>query len=535
MSIAKTIFELAGGLALFLYGIFMMSEGFQKIAGERLQRILEKFTGRPFKGILSGAAVTAIIQSSSITTVILLGFVNAGLINLTSAVGVIMGANIGTTITAQIVAFKLESLALPLIALGFILWFLSRSLRFKFWGQSLLGFGFLFLGMNLMAAGVAPLKESPAVFEWFAGLGSSPLLGILAGAVFTAVVQSSTATAGLVIVLASQGLISLAGAIPLILGANIGTCATVLLASIGSTKNAKRMTLIHLIFNLTGVLIFYFLIRWFVPLVELTANTLPRQVANAHTIFNVGSALALFLFIPVLIKLARKIIPGEEIEIDGKTKYISHYLLKTPGIALAEAFKETMRMADISINMMENSFKAFLAREPRLLEIIDKQERAIDNLYQKINDYCRDLSERNLSHQETEKLSMIVHNITDIERVADHVNNVIHITKHKYKGEVNFTEISVKELNEMFEKAIKIYKDAIRSWKKHDPSLARKVIHEEAEIDALEKRFRLAHIERLEKGRADPASGVSFESLLENLERIGDHADNIAYSVIHGF
>ncbi len=535
MSIAKIIFELAGGLALFLYGIFLMSEGFQKIAGERLQKILEKFTNKPIKGIFSGAAVTAVIQSSSITTVILLGFVNAGLINLTSAAGVIMGANIGTTITAQIIAFKLEILALPIIAIGFLFWFISRNLKLKFWGQALLGLGLLFLGMSLMSEGVGPLKENTAIFEWFMSLGKNPLLGILAGAVFTAIIQSSSATTGLVIVFAKQGLIGLDGAIPIILGANIGTCATVLLASIGSTKNAKRMAFIHFIFNIAGVLLFYFLLRWFIPFVETTATTIPRQVANAHTIFNVGSALVLILFVPWLIKLAKKIIPGEEVKVDNKTKFISKYLLNTPGIALGEAFRETMHMADISIRMMENSFKAFLSHEPRLLEIINKQEKAIDNFYKIINDYCRELSERNLSHEEGEKLSMIVHNITDIERVADHVNNIIHITKHKYKGDVDFTEDSIGELNVMFEKAIGIYKDAIHCWKNQDQELARKVIREEAEIDALEKKFRLAHIERLEKGEANPTSGVSFESLLENLERIGDHADNIAYSVIHGF
>ncbi|MDZ7798271.1 MAG: Na/Pi cotransporter family protein [Patescibacteria group bacterium] len=535
MSITKIIFELAGGLALFLYGIFLLSEGFQKIAGDRLQKILEKFTNRPIKGIASGAAVTAIIQSSSITTVILLGFINAGLINLSSAAGVIMGANIGTTITAQIISFDLETLSLPIIAIGFLFWFISRNLKLKFWGQVLLGLGLLFLGMSLMSHGVGPLKENTAIFEWFLNLSRQPILLVLIGAAFTGLIQSSSATTGLVIVFAKEGLIGLEGAIPLILGANIGTCITVLLASIGSTKNAKRMALVHLAFNVSGALIFYLILSWFIPLVEMTASTLARQVANAHTIFNIVSTLILIPLIPLLIKLVKKVIPGQEIKMDHRTKFISKYLLDTPSIALGEAFKETMRMADISQDMMENSYQAFLDNQPKKVEMIKKQEEAIDHFYDKINNYCRQLSERNLSHEETEKLSMIVHNLTDIERVADHVNNIIHITKHKYKGEVNFTATSVKELNEMFEKAIEIYQDAICSWKNSDQELAKKVLHEEGEIDAMEKRFRLAHIARLEKGEADPASGVSFESLLENLERIGDHSDNIAYSVIHGF
>lgn len=535
MSIAKIIFELAGGLALFLYGILLMSEGFQKIAGERLQKILEKFTNKPHKGILSGAAVTAIIQSSSITTVILLGFVNAGLINLSSAAAVILGADIGTTVTAQIIAFKLETLALPFIAIGFLFWFISKKPRLKFWGQALLGLGLLFLGMSLMSEGIKPFKENTAIFEWFMNLGKMPILGILAGAVFTGIIQSSSATTGLVIVLAKQGLIDLGGAIPIILGANIGTCVTVLLASIGSTKTAKRMALVHLLFKIFGVLIFYFPLKYFIILAEHTASSLPRQVANAHTIFNVGMTLILVFFIPSIIKLTKRIVPGEEIKVDHRAQFISKYLLNTPGIALSETFKETMRMADLTLEMMKNSYQAFLSRQPVLLELVRKQELAVDNFYRLINDYGRELSERSISHEESEKLSVIIHNITDIERVGDHVNNIVHITRHKDKGDAKFTAQSVAELKEMFEKAIKIYRDAIDCWKKQDKNLARKVIHEEAEIDALEKKFRLSHIERLEKGLSDPASGVSFESLLENLERIGDHADNIAYSVIHGF
>ncbi|MFH1366486.1 MAG: Na/Pi cotransporter family protein [Patescibacteria group bacterium] len=535
MNIIKIIFELGGGLALFLYGMLLMSEGFQKMAGEKLQKILEKFTNKPIKGVLSGAVVTSIIQSSSITTVILLGFVNAGLINLSSAVGVIMGANIGTTVTAQIVALKFESLSLPIIACGFLLWFVNKNLKIKYFGQALLGLGLLFLGMSLMSNGVSPLKNNPEVFLWFMNIGKNPLLGILAGMIFTAIIQSSSATTGLVIVFAKQGLIDLPGAIPLILGANIGTCVTVMLASIGSSREAKRMALIHLLFNVAGVLIFASIIKQFIYVASLTGESVPRQIANAHTIFNVVTSLILIFFIPLLIKLVRKIIPGEEIKIDQRAQFISKYLLNTPGIALSETFKETMRMADLTLLMMKNSYQAFLSRQPALLELVNNQECAVDNLYHLINDYGRELSERSISHEESEKLSMIIHNITDIERVGDHVNNIVHITKHKYRGDAKFTAQSICELKEMFEKAIKIYQDAIDCWKKQDRVLARNVIHEEAEIDALEKKFRLSHIERLEKGIGDPASGVSFESFLENLERIGDHADNIAYSVIHGF
>ena len=535
MSIIEIIFELGGGLALFLYGMILMSEGFQKMAGDKLQKILEKFTNTPIKGIVSGTVVTGIIQSSSITTVILLGFVNAGLINLKSAVGVIMGANIGTTVTAQIVALKFESLSLPIIAAGFLLWFVNKNLKFKYLGQALLGLGLLFLGMSLMSNGVAPLKDNPAIFTWFMNLGKNPFLGILVGMIFTGIIQSSSATTGLVIALAKQGLIDLPGAIPLILGANIGTCVTVLLASIGSAKEAKRMALIHLFFNVIGVILFSLVINKFIHLASLTGESVPRQIANAHTIFNIVTTLVLVWFIPQLIKLVRKIIPGEEVKLETKMIYLSKYLLGTPGIALGETFKETMRMADLTLEMMKNSFKALFNHDANLLELIRKQESSVDIFYHAIDDFGREISERSISHEESEKLSMIIHNVTDIERVGDHVNNIAHITRHKYKGDAKFSEQSLSELKEMHQKAIKIYTDAIDSWKKQDKGLARKVIEEEAEIDALEKKFRLSHIKRLEKGASDPASGVSFESLLENLERIGDHADNIAYSVIHGF
>jgi phosphate:Na+ symporter len=345
VAVTTIIFGLVGGLALFLFGMKLLSEGLQKAAGNRLKNILQNLTNRPIKGIAAGAFITSIIQSSSITTVTIIGLINAGLMTLTQAVSVIMGANIGTTITAQLVAFKIGKYALPIIAVGTLLLFIAKKKKYYYIAQIFLGFGILFLGMSTMSKGAVPLREIPFFINMLTNFGEVVLLGILAGAVFTGIIQSSSATTGLVIALSMEQVIGLKAAIAIIIGANIGTCVTALLASLSSSISAKRAAMIHILFNIIGVAIFIPLIPILTQITQAISGELPRQIANAHTIFNVTNTFVMVPFIPLLVFLVKKIIPGKEYKVDNGVKYLDKRLLNTPALAIAQAQKELSRMA----------------------------------------------------------------------------------------------------------------------------------------------------------------------------------------------
>ena len=532
---ANNIFMLFGGLALFLYGIYLLSEGFQKIAGNRLKKILERFTNRPIKGVFSGAVVTSIIQSSSITTVILLSLVNAGMIKLYSAAGVIMGANIGTTITAQILAFRLENLALLFVAIGICLWFVNRGPNVRYWGNVILGLGLLFLGMTFMSEGVKPLKESVFFINLFSNFSERPLLGLLMGAGFTAIIQSSSASIGLTIALAKSGVISLGSALPIILGAEIGTTITALIASIPLGKNAKRTALINTIFNITGSIIFLCLLPIFEKIVLLTASGLPRQIANAHTIFSIVKVVIFFGLIPLIVKLTRIIIRGEEKEIDDELKFIDKGLLKTPSLALSYAMKELNRMGNFTLSMLEDAYQIFSEQQVELIRIVKKKENSVDKLFHSINQYLVELSATSLTEEESQRLAGLSHTVNDVERVGDHINNLAELAEYKAKNNIIFSEVAYNELVEFFEKVIEINLVAVKCFAKNDKRKAREILHREGAIDNLEDIFSENHLKRIKSGQDKPTTGSLFADILRNLERISDHATNTAHMVLKGF
>lgn len=535
MEIQSIVFGLAGGLALFLYGMFLLSGGLQKIAGDRLKRAMELFTKSPLRGMATGTVFTAIIQSSSITTVTLLGLINAGLVSLEQSVGVILGADIGTTITAQLVAIKVGIYALPITAIGFLLSILAKEKRLRYVGEAIMGFGILFLGMNFMSGGVEPLRTSPFFMDMLVNFGKTPLLGIFAGAIFTAIIQSSSATSGLVIAMGMQGLLSLEAAIALMLGANIGTCATALLASIGASLSAKRAAFIHLLFKVFGVMLILIPLPFFVRLAAATSDSLPRQIANAHTMFNVGIA---FIFLPlgfVVVKLVQKLIPGEVIEVERGTKFIDKKLMGTPTVAVSQANNEVIRMAEIVLEMLRESSRVLFKDEEKLIEVVSKKEDAIDELHDILDEYLTELSERPLSHQDTQRVAGLMHAVTDIERVGDHVNNIVEIASEKLKKKIEFSGYAMRDLQAMFTRVERVFGDAIRLLKREDGNLIKSVIDQETDIDELEKKFEAGHMIRLETGKCSPRAGVIFVDLLRNLERISDHAENIAHMILTGF
>jgi phosphate:Na+ symporter len=497
--------------------------------------MLEKLTNNRIKGVFVGASLTALIQSSSITTVTLVGLLNAGLINLRQAVGVVLGAEIGTTITAQIVAFKIGTMFFPLIVAGVFLQFFCKNSRYRNIGKIILGFGILFLGMYTMSSSMKPLRESAMVVEMLAGFGKTPILGVLAGAILTGIIQSSSATTGMVIAMGMEDVITLQSAIPIILGANIGTCVTVILASLGSSLSAKRTALSHLLFNTIGVCMFFPFLIPFGNLVSLTASSLPRQIANAHFIFNTSMTVLMLPFLGGLVWLVKKMVPGEEVRVDRGLKYIDKRLIRTPAIGLEQAKKEAGRMGKIAGTMLRDCKKTLFERENKLILYVKNKEKSVDEIDDLIEEYLTKISEKHLTEKQKRKLAVITHAISDIERIADHANNIGELVELKNKRKISFSKTALKELKEMFKIAEESFRKSLKLLDSWDPGLCKQILDLEVKADHLEKIMEEKHFERLKKGTCKPEAGPIFLDIIRNLERITDHAHNIAYSIKLGF
>ena len=534
MVITTIIFGLVGGLALFLYGMKILSDGLQKAAGNKLKSMLKNLTNRPIKGILTGAFITSLIQSSSITTVTIVGLISAGLMNLPQAITVIMGADIGTTITAQLVAFKVGKYSLPIIAIGTIFLFLAKKKKFHYLAQVFLGFGILFLGMDIMSKGAAPLKEFPFFINMLTSFGDVVLLGVLAGAIFTGIIQSSSATTGLVIALGIENIINLKAAVAIIIGANIGTCVTALLASLSTTSlSAKRAAVAHIIIKVIGAMVFIPLIHILVQTAVFTSQNLPRQIANAHTMFNVATVFILVPFIPLLLKLLKKIVPGEEYAVDNEMKYLDKRLLHTPAVAIAQARKELRRMAQLTIEMVDESIQAFLADKKDLIKLVIKKEDAVDDLNHHIDYYLKKISEqKSITKKESKLVASMFHTISDIERVGDHATNITELAERKIRERLRFSKQAQKELKLVAEETLRSYKLSIEAINKNDKKLAKEASNLEEKIDDQLEQFEANHIKRLKNKICNPNSGIIFVEALINLERISDHANNIAGSIL---
>ncbi len=535
MNLISIIFGVIGGLALFLYGLHLLSKGLQKAAGDKLRIILEKLTNRPIKGVFVGLVFTAIIQSSSITTVTLVGLINSGLMNLEQAVGIILGSNIGTTITAQIISLKIGTMFLPLIALGFFIFFFSKDEKYKYIGQIILGFGILFLGMHTMSSGLDPLRNSTFFTNVLASFSRIPVLGIIAGAVFTGIIQSSSATTGLVIAMGMDNIINLNSAISIILGANVGTCITVLISSIGSSLSAKRAAVSHFIFNTIGVLLFFPFINQFAKIVSLTSPNLPRQIANAHTIFNIIMAVIMLPAVGLLIILVKKILPGEAIMVDKGRMYLDEKLLNAPSVAMGQAKKETLRMANIVKRMLQDSQKALFTGERKFILPVLKNEESVDELDNVIESYLTKISAKSLSKEQSKEVAILVHSISDIERVGDHAHNIAELTEYMGKEKLHFSKIAMGELKKIFDTTTESYIKAIEVLDKKDEKLGQNVLDLEVTVDHMQRDLEKNHYQRLRKGTCKPEVGPIYVDIIRNLERISDHAHNIAYVTIIGF
>ena len=518
-----------GGLGLFLYGMNLMSEGLENVAGEKLKSILEKITSNRLMGAFVGTIVTAIIQSSSATTVMVVSFVNAGLMNLTQATGVILGSNIGTTITAQMVSFKLEVIAPIFIGLGAILMMIAKKKRTKDISYISIGFGVLFLGMGMMSSSMEPVAELPVFKDFIVMVGDNPLLGVFVGIVMTAILQSSSATTGILVALASVGTIGMNVAFPMVLGCNIGTCVTAILASLTANRTAKKAALLHLFFKIAGTILFLPFASQVVSIVSnMTPDNVGRQVANAHTIFNIVITIVMLPVASYMVKLVNRILPDhDEIESTGSI-YLDKKLLETPVVASVQAVKETIRMAHKSKENLELAMKAFFEGEEKDIAKVYENEKVINTLEKEITEYLVELSEQNLPEENAKLVSQIYHSVNDIERIGDHAENIVELASIRNEKDIDMSEEALNELKEIFETTLEAISLAIKSYEEYDKNNKAIIDEVEEKIDSLEKVFRDNNIERLNSKKCLTDAGIMFFDLLSNLERIGDHANNIA-------
>ncbi|NLG84480.1 MAG: Na/Pi cotransporter family protein [Firmicutes bacterium] len=550
----ELVFGVLGGLALFIYGMNLMGEGLKKVAGQRLRQILEAVTKNPLIGVIVGTVVTAIIQSSSATTVMVVGFVNAGLMSLTQAIGVIMGANIGTTMTAQLIAFKIGDYAYPIAALGFVLYFFGRRRQLRSTGQVILGFGILFIGLNIMSHVLKPLATSTVFQHWITSLGRHRLLGVLVGMVMTMIVQSSSATIGVLQSLASQpvpvgetvrALISLPIAVPILLGDNIGTTVTALLASIGANRAAKRAAVSHTLFNVFGTVICLLVFPLFIRFVYLIsphphlnvteADVIARQIANAHTLFNTLNTVLWLPFVGVLAWIVQKIVPGEDEVVEKGVKYLDPHVVGNAEVALGLSVKELVRMGRLAQGMLSEAEKLVTATggSPPKPDLVLQAEDTLDDLQARIIHYLSVIVARNtLTERQSNHLANLMHVTGDIERIGDHCTNLAELAVYKYEEKIAFSEAAQSELKEVFALTAEMFTLSLEGLEQKDLRAAEKVLELEKVMNDLEKKCRENHMARLRVGICSPDSAVCFTELMKNLERIADHCNNIAEAVL---
>ncbi len=554
--VQSMIFSFMGGLGLFLYGMKIMSEGLQKAAGNRLRKVLEKLTSNRFIAFLVGVGVTAVVQSSSATTVMVVGFVNAGLMNLLQAIGVILGANIGTTITAQMIAFKVQHYALPAIGLGVGLRLFATSRRWQYYGEILIGFGMLFYGLTVMKSGLTVLKEHAYFQQVFVTFGNNPVLAVLAGALLTIVLQSSSATVGITMTLAVSGALSFKSGVGLILGENIGTTITALLASIGTNVTAKRAARAHMIFNVIGVCYILLLFPVFIKIVNYITPENPdlviksakealvfgmsvgdkpfiaRHLANAHTIFNVVNCLLFLPLLGLLAKVSTWMVPARgEDEQETHLRYLDNRVLETPSLAVSQVRQETIRMMEIALKMFTQTMECSKYYSMKLVDKIYRKENTIDMLQKEITDFIVALSPQSLTPEFSREVTSLMYMVNNIERIGDHSENLIKLIERRLDGKVVFSEQAMAEMEDISGKTMEFLQLVLAGLKQGDGQIMTEAKRLENSINMLEDHYRKGHVQRLNERCCSVDAGLIFIDMLTNFEKIGDHCYNLAESL----
>ena len=545
-----------GGLGLFLFGMKIMSEGLQKIAGSRMRKILSALTSNRIVGTLVGIAVTAMIQSSSATTVMVVGFVNAGLMSLVQAIGVILGANIGTTVTAQLIAFKITKYALPAIGIGAGFKLFTKNKKWSYFGEILLGFGLLFFGLSVMKHAFDPLKTSDEFRQLFMIVGDNHLVGVMIGAILTMIVQSSSATIGITIALATSGILSFDASVALILGENIGTTITANLAAIGTNLAARRTAFAHFLFNSLGVcymlLFFPFFLNFISSMTPGDADFviqtqdqvarmggelgdkpfIARHIANTHTMFNIVNTIIFLPLVGVLAKLSTLVIRGREEDIEFHLKYLDNRVLSTPPIALAQARSETRRMAQIAQEMVDETLLFLQDNDLKKIPGLEKKEDLTDVLQKEITDFLVKLSQKSITQETSQEVASMMNMVNDLERVGDHCENLWTLNQRKLDQKITFSEIAMNEISEISDLTREFLATIVQALEDKNTGIFDEAHRLEDGIDDIEERLRNNHIKRLNTGECTVNSGLIFIDMLHNFEKIGDHTYNFAKAVV---
>ena len=536
MSVAN-ILSMAGGLGLFLFGIRTMGDGLENAAGAKLKRMLEVLTGNRFLAVLVGFVVTAIIQSSTATTVMVVGFVNAGMMSLAQAVGVIMGANIGTTVTSLLIALNFSSVAAAAVLVGVILMLASKKTVVKNLGAIFTGFGLLFLGIDMMSDSMAPLRESAGFMNFIVTVSESPLrplFGIILGIVMTAVLQSSSASVGVLQTLAMQGLVPLKFSVFVLFGQNIGTCLTALFSTVGAKKNSKRAAVIHLLFNLIGTGIFI-LIALLTPYVEWIEKLSPdpmAQIAISHIVFNIVSTVVMFPFAKALVKLSCLLVPGkDDSESEMHCKFIDDRLLNTPPFAVMQVSKEVARMAKLARDNFETSARALINRSNKDLDKVMENEEIINYLNHHITSYLVKLNALDITDSDSDYIARVFHAINDIERVGDHAINLAEAAQHNIGEGLKFSDPAREELNQLCGSVVTLLERSMAAFDNQSLSdnEAKELSDLEEHIDDLTLECQDSHIFRLNRKECNTEAGMLYLNTITDFERVGDHAINIAF------
>ncbi len=538
MSVAN-ILSMAGGLGLFLFGIRTMGDGLENAAGAKLKRMLEVLTGNRFLAVLIGFVVTAIIQSSTATTVMVVGFVNAGMMSLAQAVGVIMGANIGTTVTSLLIALNFSSVAAASVLVGVILMLASKKTVVKNLGAIFTGFGLLFLGIDMMSDSMAPLRDSAGFMNFIVTVSESPLrplFGIILGIVMTAVLQSSSASVGVLQTLAMQGLVPLKFSVFVLFGQNIGTCLTALFSTVGAKKNSKRAAVIHLLFNVIGTGIFI-LIALLTPYVEWIEKLSPdpmAQIAISHIVFNIVSTVVMFPFAKALVKLSCLLVPGKddsESESEMHCKFIDDRLLNTPPFAVMQVSKEVARMAKLARDNFETSAHALINRSDKDLDKVMENEEIINYLNHHITSYLVKLNALDITDSDSDYIARVFHAINDIERVGDHAINLAEAAQHNIGEGLKFSDPAREELNQLCGSVVTLLERSMAAFDNQSLSdnEAKELSDLEEHIDDLTLECQDSHIFRLNRKECNTEAGMLYLNTITDFERVGDHAINIAF------
>ena len=536
MEISKII-ALIGGMGLFFYGMNLMSEGIEKSAGAKLREILEAITKNRFMGFVVGMVVTALVQSSSATTLMVVSFVNSGLMSLLQATGLIMGANVGTTITSQLVAFDLDAIAPLILFAGVIMVMFIKNQKVKKIGEIVLGFGVLFVGLSIMKESMGTLKNSRVMLDFFSTL-KNPLLAVLFGLVITAIVQSSSVTVSILLLLAAQGMVELPVCFFTILGCNIGACTTALLAGMSGKKDAMRAAMIHFLFNVIGTIVIAVLLVFFSDWIQqgimrLSGGDTGRAVANAHTLFKVFQVIILFPFANGLVKLACFCVRGDDKEEEGFTlKYIGANAVFSPSTAVVEAVKELERMGKIASTNLNRAMNCLMTMDEEDIQEVYRVEQNINQMNHAITNYLVRINQTSLPIDDRMSIGGLFHVVNDIERIGDHAENVADAAQQRIEKNLVFSKDCIREMGIMMEMVNTIVDYALDMFSNNNQAHLQEIIELEDKIDKTEREFQETHVARLTRGECTPEAGMVFSDILSGLERVADHATNIAYSFL---